>query len=776
MQLFLGSTLLAATAPSYLAPANSFMYLEANTTQANPLKDQLETLLKETAGAVENQTTLDTIAKNLDNTTMGLSTSYHLQDGSDIYFFSIALAESDFQIILDELGDNDLTSKDIGQQKMIYLTGDDFYFTYKDGNLLASNKEGMISDLLLIHEINSVGKGADWQFLNSKSTGREFFRALINFRNFPENSVETNDLGTLPILDLIESEGFAVEQTTNGLKGLVTVKPGSVLTGLIENTAFVPELYTKVNAEGILLYTESSNWAKDLEMSMQMFSAMSDAPAIGEVEDLYTAFREAIVETTGLDMETDIKPLFRSRSAFFMHDESLLQYAPSFTLVSEVKGLESTANGTLNKMHEKIIASMTESFNTMYDQEVGYREKLAELFADDPTYIPSPLPERSTLMKEFFSTDTKTVNGTVYKQLNFNPDANSYFYQDDYTPDPKGFLTLSTAVTPEGLMVVTTSKTPEHLFSTGGLTMDTEWQKSFTSGAMLEVSFINLTNLSSYINDLGLSMGATEEELEPVLTFMAPLKSLLTKTTYDPAGFYSGEFFLNMDMTAFASLSQSLMDLIASFESQDYSEGSWGDYLDVNDAAFFKQYNFFDINENDWFAPYVYHMANLGIMKGYGNDEFRPAQNITRAEFIKTVVSAYQVKYGGNFSANIVPLEGFSDVHSDDWFYSYINQARVMGVITGYNDGSFKPNQAISRAEAVTILMRVWDIDNYYYDEMQNLPFSDVSSTDWFYTSIQKAFNTKLVNGKTPTTFAPADNLSRAESAAIISRFLSYNY
>lgn len=779
IQLFLGTTVMAATAPSYLAPANSFIYVESNTTQPNPLKGQLENILKEAMGDVTNQSTLDTIAKNLDSTTLSFSTSAHQQDGSDIYFLSVAIPESDFQTILDELADTDLVSTDIGQQKMIYLTGDDFYFTYKDGNLLASNKKGMISDLLLVHDLDSINKVPDWQFLNSKSSGHEFLRLLVNFQNMPESALSDSDLGDLQITDLVKSEGFTFEQTDNGLKALVMVNPGAKLAALTLQTPFVPELYKKINPNGILLYSESYNWAKNMETGMSLITSLSSTSSVSDVAELYAELKNAILEATGLNMETDIVPLFQNRSALAIHDESSLQYAPSFTLISEVKGQESKAKTTLSKMNERIITSMTESFNTMYDQEVSYREQLKEFFADDPSYTETALPDKAVLMKSFFSTDTKTVNGSTFTQITINPDANSYFYMDDYTPDLKANFTISSTVTPEGLMIVTSSKNLEQLLNNnGGLMLDSEWQKSYQgTTSMLEVAFLNLNNVSKYITALGTSMGATEEDLAPVIAFMAPLHSILTKSTYDStSGYYLGEIKLNMDLTAFADMAKAITDMFASWQSPAYSEPYWNDFskIDLSEPTLFRHFNFTDITDNAWFSAYAYHMANLGIMKGYDNNEFRPAQNITRAEFTKTIISAYEIKYGETFT-NVIPLEGFSDIHSNDWYYSYVNTAKTMNLITGYQDGSFRPNQPITRAEAVTILVRLWNIDNYYFDEIATVPFTDISTNDWFYTSVEKAFNLNFVNGKTATTFAPNDFLSRAETAAMVSRFLTNN-
>lgn len=771
---------LAATAPSYLAPANSFIYFESDTTQANPLKDQLSRLLREAIEEAENQDTLTTIADNIDNTTLAISTSFH-QDGSEIYFFSIALDEQDFQTIIDELSAKDLTINNLGQDKIIYLTGDDFYFTYQNGNLLASNREGVVSDLLLIHNLDSINTTADWQFLKGKSSGREFLRGLINFNQMPTELLAEQE-SDLMITDLIQSEGFAVEQTATGYKGLITVKSGPSLQSYSTRSSFTPELFRKTPSSGLIFYTESSDWASNLKDTLDIIAKLSGELTTEELDNFYAGVQEEILNATGLKLESQIFPLFRQRTALALHAQSDLQYAPAFTLLSEVKGQETTAKTVLAALHEQLANSMEESFNSIYDQEIAYRDELATFFADDPGYQPSPLPDRETLRQKFFSTDSKTINGTTYTQVTFDPDASSYFYDDEYETNPLAVFTLSTAVTADGLMIVTTSKNLETLLSTnGGLGQDAEWQKNYSGGPLLEISFLNLINLKTYLQELvtGLDPENGATEIEPIVEFLNPLKSLMLKNTRED-NYYLGYVFLNMDISATEDLAAGLIEFFEQYQNSLIYDGNtnWEQYqnFDFTEPSLFREYNFLDVDPNAWYSAYAYHLANLGIMKGYAGKEFRPGQNITRAEFIKTMIAARLKMLNQELPTNIIPIEGFSDVHSTDWFAPYINYAYNLEVIKDYGDGSFRPNQPITRAEAVTILIRTWEYDNWYFAEVKPLPFRDVSAGDWFHEALQKAYNLNLISGKTADTFAPADYLTRAETAAVISRYLSTVY
>lgn len=111
----------------------------------------------------------------------------------------------------------------------------------------------------------------------------------------------------------------------------------------------------------------------------------------------------------------------------------------------------------------------------------------------------------------------------------------------------------------------------------------------------------------------------------------------------------------------------------------------------------------------------------------------------------------------------------FSDVQSEFWGADYINQAAAAGYVNGYEDGTFHPNAPITRAEAVQIL---YGMSSVLQGSTTSNSFDDVMSGDWFYNAVGAAYNQGLVSGKTPTMFDPHTNITRAESAKIVDLFL----
>ncbi|HID92069.1 TPA: S-layer homology domain-containing protein [Candidatus Gracilibacteria bacterium] len=110
---------------------------------------------------------------------------------------------------------------------------------------------------------------------------------------------------------------------------------------------------------------------------------------------------------------------------------------------------------------------------------------------------------------------------------------------------------------------------------------------------------------------------------------------------------------------------------------------------------------FYDVASADLNFAGIKYVKKNGLVDGYDDGSYKPEKKITRAEFTKIILLA---KYS---TAEISRTRHFniSDVHADDWHYDYVNFAKQQGVVNGYDDGSFRPNDQISFAEASKILV-----------------------------------------------------------------------
>lgn len=146
---------------------------------------------------------------------------------------------------------------------------------------------------------------------------------------------------------------------------------------------------------------------------------------------------------------------------------------------------------------------------------------------------------------------------------------------------------------------------------------------------------------------------------------------------------------------------------------------------------------FTDVASGAWYNNAVSTLTRAGILDGYEDGSFRPNASITRAEFTKIAVSFF--KHVGGASAN-----PFSDVPDSAWYAEFVKAAAELGLIDGYEDGTFRPNAPITRAEACTIVNRTLgrapDKDNLL-PEHEMLTWPDNSRDAWYYAQIQEATN-----------------------------------
>ena len=133
----------------------------------------------------------------------------------------------------------------------------------------------------------------------------------------------------------------------------------------------------------------------------------------------------------------------------------------------------------------------------------------------------------------------------------------------------------------------------------------------------------------------------------------------------------------------------------------------------------------------------MHTLASLGILQGVGDGRFAPDRAITRAEFTVIAMRFADLDTSGE---NI-----FTDVNAGDWFYDQVVGSIRYGWINGYEDGTFRPNNTMTRAEVTTIVNRMLgraadkDYVDSHKDQLRQFP--DVAQTNWAYYNIVEATN-----------------------------------
>jgi hypothetical protein len=168
---------------------------------------------------------------------------------------------------------------------------------------------------------------------------------------------------------------------------------------------------------------------------------------------------------------------------------------------------------------------------------------------------------------------------------------------------------------------------------------------------------------------------------------------------------------------------------------------------------------FSDVNPTDYFYAPVLDLYSRGAIAGYPDGTFRPYNNITRGQIAKVVVLALQWP-----QAN--PATGtFSDVAPGSTFFPYVETAVQHGVISGYPDGTYRPNNDLTRGQIAKIMVMAqqWALAN-----PATATFSDVPVGSTFFQYVETAVTHTLLSGYPDGTFRPNTTATRGQASKII--------
>ncbi|PYE60859.1 putative repeat protein (TIGR02543 family), partial [Aneurinibacillus soli] len=176
--------------------------------------------------------------------------------------------------------------------------------------------------------------------------------------------------------------------------------------------------------------------------------------------------------------------------------------------------------------------------------------------------------------------------------------------------------------------------------------------------------------------------------------------------------------------------------------------------------------------EKHWAKNAVNDMGSRMVISGVGHDLFNPDQDITRAEFAAIMVRGLGIKQ----EDGVAP---FADVKAADWYSGAVQTAYKYNLIRGFTDGTFRPNDKITREQAMAIIakaMKITDLQAKLQPKEAGellLPFIDAKqASEWAKEGVADCVQSGLVSGRNGQQLAPKEFISRAEVAAIVQRLL----
>jgi subtilisin len=174
-----------------------------------------------------------------------------------------------------------------------------------------------------------------------------------------------------------------------------------------------------------------------------------------------------------------------------------------------------------------------------------------------------------------------------------------------------------------------------------------------------------------------------------------------------------------------------------------------------------KVHDFFpDFTSSVWYAKYVYDLNARHALSGYPDGNFYPLKPITRGEAVSMIGRALKIDGTPRNTT-------FPDVKSSYFASGYVATMTEQKLASGFPDGTFKPTQTISRGEVIALLDRAYQLKN---NTKLPKTFSDITTKFYAYDAIQRFSAVSIANGYEDGTFKPNNSVTRSEMAVFLSR------
>lgn len=173
---------------------------------------------------------------------------------------------------------------------------------------------------------------------------------------------------------------------------------------------------------------------------------------------------------------------------------------------------------------------------------------------------------------------------------------------------------------------------------------------------------------------------------------------------------------------------------------------------------------FSDVHPSDYFYNDVHVLYCLGAISGYADGSFRPFNNTTRGQLSKIIVLAE------GWQLQNPPNPTFNDVAPGSTFYQYVETAVAHSIISGYADGSFRPNNNVTRGQLskIIVLAEGWPLEN-----PQTPTFNDVAYGSAFYQYVETAYAHHVISGYADGTFRPGNSATRSQICKIVAQAIT---
>ena len=359
------------------------------------------------------------------------------------------------------------------------------------------------------------------------------------------------------------------------------------------------------------------------------------------------------------------------------------------------------------------------------------------------------------------ATETKTVTDVLNKTVTIEK-----LFKSQYGYSTEGTFTATAKVIAKPVAIAISSTTEENVPTDNNA-------KTFTGTVTLKTGETRAFGFSA-----GEGVADVLEPYKHYAVYISEVEGNLSKVTYDTTK-YILDFATDENSEV---LPKSIS--IHIWTGEDIAEGNEKEPVKVDKITFHNIYTYkkhrhssddsgngggkkeekptVEIKDDD--ALGLNNTDHFAYIVGYGNGEVRPQNSITRAE---VAAIFFRLLEDDVRDANYTRQNKFTDVSNDAWYCSAVSTLSAMGIISGYPDATFRPNASITRAEFAAIATR-FDVNG----DKTPASFNDIAD-HWAKDEIAVAANNGWVNGYEDGSFRPQNKITRAETMSLVNRVLN---
>jgi hypothetical protein len=168
---------------------------------------------------------------------------------------------------------------------------------------------------------------------------------------------------------------------------------------------------------------------------------------------------------------------------------------------------------------------------------------------------------------------------------------------------------------------------------------------------------------------------------------------------------------------------------------------------------------FTDLPDTSWAYSYVANLYCRNVVSGFSDGTFRPNADVTRGQFTKMLVLSFELTW------QVPDRATFSDVPLGSTYSAFVETAVKQGIASGYPDGTFRPNSPVTRGQAVKMISVAHGWAQAYPPVAT---FTDIPAGHWAFGYVEAAFRQGIINGYEDGTFRPQNGITRAQVAKVL--------